>query len=315
MVPTDIKAEDEETVHTSIRAAIYSGYTHIDTGFQYQQKKFIGDAISALLKEGEIGRFELFITTMLPANGMQPDCVEYFMKKSLAALQTNYVDLYLVHTPISSMRSKDDDEYFVVKDDVFQADNNVDLVENWKAMEKLVDKGLTRAIGLSNYNSEQVKLIYDAARIKPAMLQVECHAYLPQFELFDFCEKLGIAMTAFAPLGTSGFAEFAKKNPGLDCPHPCLVEDERLKPIAEKYGKTPSQVLLQYLVKRGIVVIPTPKENCPHEIQDNIQIFDFSLTKEEYFEIKAMGDEKRRYMKFDHIKGMTDLHTFNILLD
>ncbi|KFM59367.1 Alcohol dehydrogenase [NADP(+)], partial [Stegodyphus mimosarum] len=74
-------------------------------------------------------------------------------------------------------------------------------------MEKLVDKGLTRAIGLSNYNSEQVKLVYDAARIKPAVLQVECHAYLPQFELYEFCEKLGIAMTACAPLGTPGFVE------------------------------------------------------------------------------------------------------------
>ncbi|KFM59551.1 Aldose reductase, partial [Stegodyphus mimosarum] len=119
--------EDEKTLHTNVRAAVDAGYAHIDTGFQYGNEKFIGDVISDLLKEGEVGRHELFITTKLPPNGMQPDCVEYFIRKSLAALQMDYVDLYLVHTPISSMRSKDDEEYFVVRDGVFQADNTVNL--------------------------------------------------------------------------------------------------------------------------------------------------------------------------------------------
>ncbi|GFY77290.1 aldo-keto reductase family 1 member A1 [Trichonephila inaurata madagascariensis] len=235
--------KDLESMKNVLTTAINVGYRHIDTAFSYSNENLIGAILKEMFNKGEIKREDLFIVSKLPLNGMKPDAVEYFCNLSLTALQLDYVDLYLLHFPVPSKRSDKDKEVIVIKDGVFVTDN-INLADTWKAMESLVEKGLTKSIGLSNCNSKQIQRIYDSARIKPTVLQVECHAYFPQHELHEFCKKLNIAFTAYSPLGCPGFPEFALKDWGVkDLDKPKLLEDKILKEISKKYDKSPAQVV------------------------------------------------------------------------
>ncbi|GIX89104.1 aldo-keto reductase family 1 member A1, partial [Caerostris darwini] len=252
-------SKDENELDTAVTAALEIGYRHFDTAFSYANEVFLGRTLKRVFSEKRIARENLFITTKLPPNGLHPDNVEYFFRKSLEELQLEYIDLYLIHFPVAAKRTDDDYAIFPTTNGVF-AGEDVDPLDTWKVLEDLVDKGLIRSIGLSNFNSEQVKRIYEAARIKPAVLQVECHAYLPQYELHDLCKELKIALTAYSPIGAPGQQrdkEYA------------LISDPELKPLCEKYEKSPAQVLLRYLVQRGIIVIP--KSTNPKRLAENIQ--------------------------------------------
>ncbi|KFM68300.1 Alcohol dehydrogenase [NADP(+)] A, partial [Stegodyphus mimosarum] len=293
------QAKDESEVIDTISTAIDIGYRHIDTAFAYRNEAFIGRALQKVLQSGKVRREELFIVTKLPNNGLRPDAVEYFFQKSLSELKLDYIDLYLIHFPVAAKRSDDDYALFPTKNGVFDGDETIDLVETWRVMEKLVDKGLVKSIGISNFNSQQIQRIYDAARIKPAVLQVECHAYLPQFELQEFCKKLNIAFTAYSPIGAPGQPEFQKG----ETKELRLLDDPKLKPICEKHGKSPAQILLRYLVQRGIIVIP--KSTNQKRLKENIQIFDFCLSEEDMDILKSMA-RNRRYFTFESYKGMQD---------
>lgn len=147
-------------------------------------------------------------------------------------------------------------------------------------MEKLVEKGLTKDIGVSNFNSEQIKDVLDKAKIKPAMNQVECHPYLNQEKLLNFMKGHGIGMTAYSPLGSPD-RPWAK--PG----EPLLMDVPKLVEIAKKYNKTSAQVLLRFIVQRGIVVIP--KSVTPARIEQNLDILDFELSEEDMAFIMSMN--------------------------
>lgn len=285
-------------VDETLSAAIDADYRHIDTALSYRNESFIGEALQRLFREGKVKREEIFITTKLPPNGLRPEAVPEFFRKSLTDLQLSYVDLYLMHYPAAVKRTDDMYAVFPTKDGVLQLDTDVDIVNTWRALEKLVDEGLAKSIGLSNCNSKQIQRIYDAARIKPSVLQVECHAYLPQYELQEFCKNLGIAMTAYSPIGAPGQQAFSSGSPEVR-----LLDDERLKPICQKHGKSPAQVLLRYLVQRGIIVIP--KSSNSKRLAENIQIFDFELTEEDMQTLKSMA-KNQRYFSFTSYKGMTE---------
>ena len=161
-------------------------------------------------------------------------------------------------------------------------EEDVDHLETWKAMEKLYKEGKVRAIGLSNFNEEQIQRIYDNAEVKPHNLQVECHVIFPQNELFDFCKKSGITFTAYAPLGSPTRQNFM---PGTEWPAGDVLNHPKVLEIAKKYKKTPAQILLRELVQRGISAIP--KSVTPHRIIENISIFDFELDSED---MKTLGN-------------------------
>ncbi|XP_014253730.1 1,5-anhydro-D-fructose reductase-like [Cimex lectularius] len=270
------QATDKET-EVAISAAIDAGYRHIDTAYVYMNEAGIGNALEKIMASGEVKREDLFIVTKLPSFANRPEYVETYLKKSLTALKLMYVDLYLIHSPVG----------FVHTDNIgslanYTLDYDTDLLKLWKAMEKQVDAGRAKAIGVSNFNLKQVQRIVENCRIKPANNQVELHIYLQQKELVQYCKKNGVTVCAYAPLGSPSLSSFTKQiglsTEGMDVLKP--MEDPVVCEIAKKHGKSPSQVLLRFMVESGVAVIP--KSTNPERIKQNFEIFDFELTSDEH---------------------------------
>ncbi|XP_074640720.1 aldo-keto reductase 1B-like [Tubulanus polymorphus] len=265
----------------AVKDAIDCGYRHIDTAVAYLNEKEVGCAISAKIKDGTVKREDLFITTKLWNTFHRKDLVIPSIKESLKDLQLEYLDLFLIHWPMAykegeELFPKDKDGNFIFSDSPF--------IDTWKEMEKAVNQGLVKAIGLSNFNSKQVQMIIDEGTIKPANIQVECHPYFNNSKLLNFCRERNISFTAYSPFG-------APQRGWQKDDEPLVIADERLKPIAEKHGKTPAQVVLRYIIQRGAIVIP--KSVTRSRIEQNINVFDFELSEDE---MKVIGsfEQKRR---------------------
>lgn len=256
-------------VAQAVKDAIDVGYRHFDCAFIYQNEKEVGEALSSKFKENVVRREDVWVTSKLWNTYHEPHLVEVGLRKSLKNLQLEYLDLFLIHWP-HGFRSGE--ELFPADGEGNTIFSDVDYVETWKAMEECVRKGLTKSIGLSNFNSEQVERVMKGATIKPVVNQVECHPYLTQKKLKAFCEERGIRLIAYSPLGSPD-------RPFADPNAPKLLDDPKLKTVAEKYGKTVAQILIRYQIQRGNVVIP--KSVTRERIRQNLQVFDFELSAED----------------------------------
>jgi len=282
-----------EEVETALKIAIDVGYRHIDTAFTYRNEKGVGNSIQTKIQEGVMKREDIFVTSKLPGIGMRRTDVEKFLKLSLANLQLDYLDLYLVHTPVGMPAQENIDNVFPVENGKFILDNTTNLEEVWKGMEEMVDAGLTRSIGISNFNSQQIERILKVARIKPANIQVECHAYLQQKKLRDLCKSKGITVCAYGPIGSPGKPEVERKRGWPTSGNlPQLLQDDVVNNIAKKYSKSPAQILLRFLIQEGIVVIP--KSGNPDRIKQNFQVFDFDLDSADLILLRDL-DRGARY--------------------
>ena len=214
----------------------------------------VGDAMQAVFKAGACGRDDVFVTTKLWNTNHRPERVKSAFEASCRRLQIDYVDCYIIHTPFAFQPGDEQDP----RDEHGQViyDSGVTLVDTWRALERLVDDGRCKSIGLQTVNSEKLKEIVAAARIKPAVVQVESHPYLPEWELLDFCREHGIVLLAFAALGH-----------GLD---PKLLDDPVITAIAQRVHKTPAQVALAWAVQRGTAFLATSTK--PQNIQANFEI-------------------------------------------
>lgn len=268
-------------VYEAIKAALDCGYRHIDCALAYQNENEVGQGIKEKINDKTVTRDELFVTSKCWNTYHKKEKVIECCKKSLAALGLDYLDLYLVHWPLDYQEG---DVLFPKNDKGEMLLGDVDYIETWEGMEECFRKGLVRSIGLSNFNSEQIKRVLDVCTIKPVMLQVECHPYLNQCNLIEFCKKHDIQVTAYSPLGSPD-------RPWVKADEPSLMEDERIKELAEKYGKTPAQILLRYQVQRNVIVIP--KSVTKERIEDNIKLFDFEFTSEEMEMLNNFGQEYR----------------------
>ena len=224
-------------------AALEAGFRHFDCAERYRNEREVGEALQAGITGGSIARKELFVTTKLWNTNHRPERVEPAFEASLDRLRLNYLDLYLIHTPFAFQAGEEQDPRDQNGNVVY--DREVTLLDTWRAMESLVDRGRCRAIGLSDINLDGLLPIYESARIKPAVVQVESHPYLPETELLEFCRKKGIVLLAFAPLGH-----------GM---RPGPLEDPVILAIAARVGKTPAQVLLAWAVQRGTALLTTPR--------------------------------------------------------
>ncbi|XP_077536062.1 1,5-anhydro-D-fructose reductase-like [Haemaphysalis longicornis] len=164
-----------------------------------------------------------------------------------------------------------------------------------KGMEDAANLGMTRSIGLCNFNKKQISRILDAAAIKPANLQIECHAYLDQKDLVEFCKQHSISVTAYAPLGSpaaSGVRSPSAKKQSWHT-HSTLLENATLRKMADRYKKTPAQVLIRWLLQRGIV--PLPRSTSTAHIQENIQVFDFELSQADSDTLFGLNKNQRLF--------------------
>ena len=228
---------------TATRDALEAGFRHFDCAERYGNEREVGKALQAGLAAGNIAREDIFVTTKLWNSNHRPERVEPAFEASLTRLGLNYLDLYLIHTPFAFQPGDDQDPRDQNGNVIY--DRGVTLLDTWKALETLVDHGKCRAIGLSDIALTELKPLYEAARIKPAVVQVESHPYLPETELLEYCKEKGIVLLAFAPLGHG-------MKPGL-------LGDPVIVSIAARVAKTPAQVLLAWAVQRGTALLTTPK--------------------------------------------------------
>jgi alcohol dehydrogenase (NADP+) len=264
---------DPAVTITATRDALDAGFRSFDCAERYGNEREVGKALQAGLAAGGLSRDDIFVITKLWNTNHRPDRVEPAFEASLDKLDLEYLDLYLIHTPFAFQPGENQDPRDQGGNVLY--DREVTLLETWKAMEALVDHGKCRAIGLSDINLDGLRPIYESARIKPAVVQVESHPYLPEAELLEFCKEKGIVFLAFAPLGH-----------GIK---PGLIEDPVVSAVAARTGKTPAQVLLAWAVQRGTAALTTPKSAA--RAREN---FDISRLPEDAFgEINRIQTRQR----------------------
>ncbi|KAL3286148.1 hypothetical protein HHI36_000660 [Cryptolaemus montrouzieri] len=289
------QAQDEPALEIALEA----GYRHIDTAYSYQNEKMIGNVLKRWISNGKLKREDIFLVTKLPITGNRPEGVAKYLKRSLENLQVGYVDLYLIHAPFG-LQDSEGDYYIKDSDGNPYFDMSTDHIAIWKAMEEQVEAGLTKAIGLSNFNKSQIERILKNSKIKPSALQIELHAYLQQNELVDFCKENNILVTAYSPLGTPGANNFLEKI-GLKLDLPDILGNPTVKAIAKKHSKTAAQVLLHFYVQKGW--LPIPKSVNPERIKQNLDIFDFHLDQQDLHELKSL-DAGIRIIDLAMFKGV-----------
>ena len=236
-----------DEAENSVAHALKDGYRLIDTANAYVNEKAVGRA----MKKSGIDRSEIFLETKLwPSFYEQDDAVE----KTLERLDTDYIDLLLIHQPAGN------------------------YLAGYRQMEKAYKEGKVKAIGLSNFNTEQIQEILDKCEVKPAVLQTEVHPYDQEKELKEFLAKSDIMIQAWYPLGHGDAA---------------LLQEPVFAKLGEKYKKSPAQIILRWHIQDGNIVIPGSKN--PDHIRDNFDLFDFALTEDEIAQIGAMDKNKRYY--------------------
>jgi alcohol dehydrogenase (NADP+) len=223
--------------------ALRVGFRHFDCAERYRNEREVGESLRAEFATGAIAREDIFLTTKLWNTNHRPERVEPAFHASCERLGISYLDLYLIHTPFAFQPGDDLDPRD--QNGAILYDRGVTLLDTWRAMERLADQGKCRAIGLSDVTLENLVPLYEAARIKPAVVQVESHPYHPQTELLEFCRQKGIVFLAFAPLGH-----------GM---RPGPLEDPAVLAIARQAALTPAQVLLAWAIQRGTAVLTTAK--------------------------------------------------------
>ncbi|XP_049618262.1 aldo-keto reductase family 1 member A1-A isoform X2 [Syngnathus scovelli] len=269
-------------VKQAVLTALDCGYRHIDCAAAYQNEQEVGEALALRVGPGKaLRRDQVFVTSKLWNTKHDPSEVEEACTTTLAHLRLSYVDLYLMHWPMAFQPGK---ELLPRRQDGSVCYSDTHYTDTWAAMEDLVDQGLVKAIGLSNFNARQMDDIIRMARHKPVVNQVECHPYLSQADLLAHCRSAAVCLTAYSPLGSGD-------RPWASAEEPCLLQDPRVGEISRQYHKTPAQIILRWHIQRDIVCIP--KSVTPSRIHQNLQLFDFALSEEHMKLMDALNRSQR----------------------
>jgi diketogulonate reductase-like aldo/keto reductase len=236
------------------KTALEVGFRHFDCAERYRNEEAVGEAMQEVFKAGMVRREEVFVTTKLWNTNHRPERVKPAFDASRRRLGVDYIDCYIIHTPFAFKPGDEQDP----RDEQGRViyDPGVTLLETWRALERLVDEGHVRSIGLSDITLEKLREIVSAARIKPSVVQVESHPYLPEWELLDFCREHGIVLQAFAAVGHAM--------------EPNVLADPVITAIAQRLHKTPAQVVLAWAVQRGTAFLTTSTK--PERIRENFDI-------------------------------------------
>ncbi|GJF87454.1 aldo/keto reductase [Staphylococcus argenteus] len=249
----------DEDMTTVVNAAIEAGYRAFDTAYFYGNESSLGNA----LKNSGVPREDLFLTTKLWNDYQGYDKTFEFFNKSIENLQTDYLDLFLIHW------SCEEDGLFV---------------ETYKAMEELYEQGKIKAIGVCNFKQHHLEKLMSETHVVPMVNQIEVHPYFNQQDVQDFCDRYDIKVTAWMPL---------MRNRGL-------LDDPVIIKLAEKYEKTPAQIVLRWHLAHNRIIIP--KSQTPKRIRENIDLFDFNLELTEVAEIDALNKNARQGKDPDDVK-------------
>lgn len=242
--------EGSEVIH-AVKTAIAAGYRSIDTAAVYGNEEGVGQAVREAIKEQGLTRDQLFITSKVWNSEQGYETTLQAVEASLKRLDLDYIDLMLVHWPVK-------DKY----------------KETWRALEKVLDEGKVKAIGVSNFQTHHLEDLLGSAKMVPAVNQVELHPEFSQTELLEYCQGKHIQLEAWAPLGRGKYSE-----------------DDVLNTIGQKYGKTVAQIILRWDLQLGVITIP--KSVTESRIVENADIFDFELTAEDMQAINALNKNLR----------------------
>jgi len=245
---------DPVATRNATKAALEAGFRALDTAERYRTETEVGEGMQEVFKAGKIKREDVFVITKLWNTNHRPERVKPAFEASLKRLQVDYVDLYLIHTPFAFQPGDDQDPRDSSGNVIY--DKGITLLDTWRALEGLVSEGKCKAIGISDVGLEQVRQIVNGAKIKPAVVHVESHPYLPAWELLNYCKEYGIVLQAFASLGHAS--------------EPKLTEDPVVTAIAKRVNKTPAQVLLAWAIQRGTALLTTSKN--PDRIRENFDV-------------------------------------------
>ncbi|MFW5689191.1 MAG: aldo/keto reductase [Spirochaetota bacterium] len=255
-----------DDVYKAVKHALSVGYRHIDSAVGYDNEKDVGRGIA----DSDVPRDQIFLTTKITNSVKTEAEAAKQIDESLANFGTDYIDLVLIHWPWTYER-------------------NADV---YAAMEDAVDAGKIRSLGVSNFNIHHINAILDAARIKPAVNQMECHISLQNTRMQEYLESKQMVLEAYAPLKSWKVNE--------------VLENKTLKQIASAHGKTPTQVSLRWMLQRGIVALP--KSVTPSRIEENFQLFDFELSDDEMHAIRKLNKAERLFPEPDNVDfGFLDL--------
>ena len=287
---------EKSLVRDSVYEAIRQGYRHFDTAYLYGTEQLVGEGINKAIAEGLVTREEIFVTTKVWLFNLKRDDLIAQAKESNNNLGLGYIDLLLIHGAFA-VHKPDPTLVFPAnffpfkKDGKVDVDLDVDIVkESWPAMEEVVRLGIVKSIGVSNWHVPMLEQVCASASIKPAVNQIECNPFFQQKEIIDCCKKNSIVVTAYSPFGGAPPAP----RPGLPSDtdsdkqqnRPLLWSDPTITAIAEKHGKTVSQILLKFHVARKVTVIP--KTIKKERLIENSNIFDFELDEEDTEKLNAL---------------------------
>lgn len=259
-----------------VQSAIEMGYRHLDAACDYGNEVEVGEGIAQAIQRGMCRRDELWITSKLWNTYHAPEHVRPAVERTLRDLKLDYLDLYLIHFPIALQYVPFAERYppgWIADPDASKpcmVPVRIPQIATWHAMEELVEAGLVRHLGVSNFGVGLLNELLSQASILPAVLQVEMHPYLSQAKLLRYCQQMGIDVTAFSPLGAGSYVPLgmAQGTDSVLC-HPLITD------MAKRYGRSPAQIVLRWGIQRGVSVVP--KSRQLERLRENLQVMDWSL--------------------------------------
>lgn len=292
-----------DEVRPTITTALNIGYRHFDCASIYNNEKEIGAALTATFDSGKVTREDIWVSSKLWSNAHAAKHVRPALERTLKNLQLNHLDLYLIHWPVSFHA----DITFPKRADQFISPKDLPIIETWKAMEKMVRKGLCRHIGVCNFSISKLSDLVKQATIQPYTNQIELHPYLQQPDMVTYCRDNSIRLTAYSPLG-SGKTPETTMNKEI----PSILKHPKVIHLATKYAATPAQILIAWGLMRKTVVIP--KSTHPHRLKENYLAQQFTLDNRDMDDLQQL-DIKYRFLDGVHFTPPDSPYTMTTLWD